>query len=86
MGSSVSQVVAFLDAQKIEEFGYEQGEEPVFTPTEAHPKPETGRYVVARVRNVETRLLNSWDLYIIFYFDGDGKLTEYKTKKIGTGL
>ena len=86
VGSSASQVIAFLNTQGIEEFGYQEGEEPVFTPTAVHPTPERKRYVLARQRNVKRRVLNSWDLYIIFYFDGEDKLTQYRMKRIGSGV
>ena len=86
VGSSASQVIAFLDSQGIEGFGYHEGEEPVFTPTADHARPERKRYILARQRNVRRRVLNSWDLYIIFYFDGEEKLTSYRMKRIGSGL
>ena len=86
VGSSASQVVAFLDSQGIEEFGYQEGEEPVFTPTALHPKPEIKRFVLARQRSVKKSLLNSWDLYIVLYFDREEKLTDYRMKRIGSGL
>lgn len=84
--ASVSDVLAFLDSQQIEEFGYKEGEEPVFIPSGDHPRPETRRYVLARIRNVNRTLLKSWDLYIVFYFDDEQKMSEYTMKRIGKGL
>ncbi len=86
IGSSASNIVTFLESQGIEQFGLQEDEEPVFTPSAAHAKPETKRYVLGRVKNVKSTLLKSWDLYIIFYFDRDDKLTNYEMRRIGSGL
>jgi len=85
-GSTTSQVVEFLDSHGIEEFGFQEGEEPIFTPTVPRPKPEIKRYILARVRNVKRRLLRSWDLYVVFYFDDEGRLIDHQMKRIGSGL
>lgn len=84
-GSKVSEVIEFLESQKIEHFGYEQGEEPFFSPTATQLRPEHKRFVVAKIRNVKREFLVTWEMNIIFYFDEQDTLIDYKIKRIGTG-
>ena len=83
--STPQNVVSFLDSQGIENAGYKEGLEPLFSPTDSRPIPDNKRYVVGRIRNVESDSLTTMDMYLIFYFDSEAKLIEYKIKRVGTG-
>jgi len=86
LGSSISQVMAFLKSREIEQHPYTEDLEPLFAPSEAEPTPEKKRFILARIPDVKRKGLSKWDMYVVFYFDEEGRLIEYKIKTIGTGL
>jgi hypothetical protein len=84
-GAKVGEVTDFLDSRKIKHFGYEEGLEPIFAPTATQIRPESRRYILAKTPNLRETTLESWDLYIIFFFDERQTMTDYKMREIGTG-
>jgi hypothetical protein len=84
-GCTVADVLRFLDSRGIKHFGYEEGPEPIFAPTPTQPSPEIKRFVLAKVPNIRRTALASWDLYVFFFFDEAGTMTDHKMKEIGTG-
>ena len=85
LGATVPEVSAFLDSQQIKHSEYAEGLEPMFAPSSASPSPTFSRYVLARIPEVKEDVLTTFDVYIIFCFDENGRMTEYKLKEVGTG-
>lgn len=95
-GADKSQVFAFLKAHRlihsgIEEFPAEYLAEPELDTDLSSDKlkGKVGRvrkYAIAKIPNIKSGLLETYDLYIKFYFDKDDRLVEYLVRIVGTGL
>ena len=76
-GSHYSKVIEFLDSKGILHSGYQEGKD---------YQPNINDYIKirtigAQIPNVQRRLFTKWSIYMSFYFDGNGRLTEYKVRK-----
>jgi len=77
IGSHYSKVAAFLDSKGIDYSPYQESKEYDLS---------IGDYIKirtigAQIPNVQRRLFTKWSIYMSFYFDQNGRLTEYKVRK-----
>lgn len=90
VGSSVSQVIAFIDSIKIDSLKIVRNEYLPGLPDDnlehipANIERATVGYLVAAIVNVERDDLAAYNIDIYFYFGEDGKLIYYTVKKHGT--
>jgi hypothetical protein len=87
IGSSVSQVIVFLDSHNI-------SHSQVFTVPPygtnddvIQKKPDTIKgYMNASIKEVRRDLLASFGIYMKFYFDERGSLVDYTVREVGTAF
>jgi hypothetical protein len=92
IGSSKPQVIAFLDAHKIQHSDY--SEHPERESDFRDPRLDKKRklikgYISAIIRDVgneKQSTLAKWDVQIFFYFDEQGSLVDYNVKGVGTSF
>ncbi len=91
VGSSVSQVMAFLNARNIVHSEYATGlerleRESAFRELEFPDKHEiTNGYVGSIIRDVDYEPLISWSVQMKFYFDRQDRLVTHTVDWVGTG-
>src|ERR1700750_2174137 len=94
-GSDASQVFSFLEKRGLEHSALME------MPAGTLARPDTDSffrsprldgqrerirsYVAARIPDVDWGLLTKMDIFLRFYFDGDGKLVAHQAVAIGTG-
>lgn len=92
VGTSVSQVIEFLDARKISHSSYSEHleHESEFSDNELDGKKHLMKgYLTAIIRDVDPdtwRNFTRWDIRINFYFDEKGRLVHHTTRGVGTSL
>ncbi len=77
-GSTVEQVIRFLDSQGISHSDYFERE----VREEESPEPVTQRLVYATIPSIERNRFSTYDLHILFLFDEEEKMLEYKLEKV----
>jgi hypothetical protein len=92
IGSSKTQVMALLDAHKIQHSDYSEHpeRESDFRDARLDGKREFIKgYIRGIVRNAEPKqqqVLSKWDIQIFFYFDDEGALVDSNVKGVGTSF
>ena len=95
-GASKAEVFAFLDAHHLThsdavEFPEGYLEKPDLDTDLSSDKfkgkvSRVRKYAFVKIPNIKSGLLETYDLFIKFYFDKDDRLVEYLVRVVGTGL
>jgi hypothetical protein len=83
-GSTKARVYDFLDARSIPSSGYDVGPDPFYGLPSA--SRERKRYVTARIPvRGALPIFGDYDIQIVFYFDEDQRLSDYKLQQLYDG-
>jgi hypothetical protein len=78
--SSHLKVCEFLNSRKINSSGYNVGLDPLYgLPTS---KQERKRYITARIPENPDPSRSRYDIFVVFYFDEDQNLIDYKLQQL----
>jgi hypothetical protein len=80
IGASKKKVDEFLESRKIRYSGYNVGPDPLFGLPE--DQRERKRYVTARIPQKPDPSASEYDIRIVFYFDEDYRLIDYKLQQL----